>query len=227
MEAVLGAAVAGAASVADRRRCLADAIMQLSLEPATQKRYNASLREFERLFGPLVLMLTTGRVVRHLCDYVAQAFDDGVPSRAPTMVAAVARAWKLQRGENLRSDERIGMNLKALQKLKNLKCPPKPKRDPLPVEALVHFVRNPPPEMHPRLHLAAAALLSVGVRCIRRPGELAGLRETDLVCTGPAARRSQWRSPKPTPRREACACRSSGASLWRARSRVSIGTFGW
>jgi integrase len=97
-----------------------------------------------------------------------------------TSIAAVAWAAKLQRGVDLYKDPRIGSVRKAILTVRNTSAPPKPKRDPLPVEAVVAFACRQPVGWTRWRYLATRAIIAVGIRCIRRAAELADLREDQL-----------------------------------------------
>jgi len=58
------------------------------------------------------------------------------------------------------------------------------KRDPLPIEAIVHYVDHPPADHSEFKRALVAAVLAVGLRCIRRAGELCDLGEDHLVYLG-------------------------------------------
>ena len=99
-------------------------------------------------------------------------------------IASVACVIKIELGQNLWKDARISAFVKGLRKLANIIKEPMPRRDPLPVEAIIHFVCQPPPNISPWKAALVSAVLAVGLRCVRRAKELCDLQEHHLEDLG-------------------------------------------
>jgi integrase len=153
--------------------------MLLAWQPSTLQRYEALLREFEEVHGSITTM-GNEKLIEKLLDHAATLTRTGSASRALTAVAAVAWAAKLRRGFDPYKDPRIGAMRKAIDIARKVTTPPKPKRDPLPVAAVVAFAGRCPIGWSYWRFVVTRAIITVGIRCIRRPGELADLREDQL-----------------------------------------------
>ena len=179
-------AVGGAQDGAEAERRVASAIIGLAWETTTNERYDPIVHEFESRFGAIADS-NERQIVPDLLQFASGFIISGRNSQAKVVIAAVARDVGLKRGIRVYDDARVKAFSKGLEKYKNLQQPPKPKRDPLPAEAVVEYAKLGL-ETNNRKIVTICAIISLGIRCIRRPGELADLREDQLEAADFGAR---------------------------------------
>lgn len=175
-------ALDGAAGPSDARARVAKAVISLAWERSTDAKYTPLVVAFEADYGA-VRLIEKELLVPYALSFASGYIIKQQHAQARVAVSALARAIGLCRGVRIHDDARVTAFLKGLEKYQHLLKPPSTKRDPLPAAALVKFVLDPPADMSLHDRLVIAALLSVGIRCIRRPGELADLREDQLKAT--------------------------------------------
>lgn len=169
-------------------------LLMLAWEPATIRRYEQLVEEFERAMGLALSGITNAEdVVRRLMEHAAELVRTGRSSRALTAIAAVAWRTKLATGTNIYKDKRVGALVKAITKFRGASGDMKEKRDALPVPVVISFASRRPPGWEEWEYMAARAMICVGVRCIRRPGELADWREDELRADAPLGERARMR----------------------------------
>jgi len=163
------------------------AILRAAHQPDTLQRYGPWWTRFcsfvRRDFGgppPSGVAALGDRLLAFIVDVV----DVCGLANAMQAIAGIAHAAKLEFDVDLWRVPRIRLMYKGLTKLSAISRTPKPKRDVLPVTALISFVSSRPAGMSHFDWVLAAAVLSVGIRCIRRADELVNLLETDLSDLG-------------------------------------------
>jgi hypothetical protein len=161
-----------------------DALIDLALEESTAVAYRAQVVRFESEFGAMGTM-PRATLVDTVLLFAADAVLEHQYARARLAVTALAYEAGVRRGLALFEEPAVRAFLKGLEKAKNLRALPEPKRDLVPAWAIVKFVGalSPPMGLSFWDWTAACAMIAVGVRCIRRPGELADMREDQLECT--------------------------------------------
>lgn len=133
--------------------------------------------------------LQPGRSLDHAVEAVlnfgAQLAAQQRFSTAAQVVCALASILKIERNFAVSADGRVKAFLKGLKKLGHIYKEPRPRREPLSPLAVAYFVEHPPVGISQHQWALAAAIATVGLRCIRRGKELRDLEEHHLVDVGP------------------------------------------
>lgn len=161
------------------------AVMSLALEESTAKSYTTHILAFEDEYGPVRAAGSRAELVDRVLAYAADFLLERQFAKARVAVTALAHEVGLCWGWSLFDHQAVKDFLKGLEKMKNLRSLPAAKRDPLPAWAIVRFCEasGAVPSLSMWDWVAACAIITVGVRCIRRPGELADMREDQLEST--------------------------------------------
>lgn len=152
-------------------------------EADTLSKYGRWWARFLEFVGEAPDVSSVSALVEQLLAFAAELVIQRNFSGTKQAIAAVAQVIKTRTSWDLWRDCRLAAFNKGLCKLAAISKPPLPKRDILPVSALTAFISSPPSSLSPFSVALIAAVLSVGIRCIRRPGELADLHEDQLSFT--------------------------------------------
>lgn len=156
---------------------------------------DSTLRKYEPIFhrfldsqqrrGFNVQRAAKEQLLDRVMDFVA---DDIVQHKfyaAKTALCGVAHGLKLARNVDIWAEPRIKIFGKGLDRLVNSFKTVKEKRDIIPIDALVHYIVAPPAGADVFKVLLASAVISLGIRCIRRAAELVELEEDQLTVKSP------------------------------------------
>lgn len=165
-------------------------------ERDTLERYGKWWSRFLGFVGEAPDFSSAPALIEQLLAFAAELIIQRNFSGTKQAIAAVAQVAKSRSGWDLWRDPRLAAFHKGLCKLTAIAKPPSPKRDILPVSALTAFISSPPPSSSAFSVALVAAILSVGIRCIRRPGELADLHEDQLSFSAPAGAKLSLRFTK-------------------------------
>lgn len=161
------------------------AVLSLALEESTARSYTTHILDFEDEYGSVRAASSRAELVDRVLAYAADFLLERQFAKARVGVSALAHEVALCWGWSLFEHQAVKDFLKGLEKMKNLRSLPAAKRDPLPAWAIVRFCEaaGAVPSLSMWDWVAACAIITVGVRCIRRPGELADMREDQLEST--------------------------------------------
>ena len=162
----------------DWKSHLTSSIMNLNWDHSTLLKYDRWVRLFISQTG--ISLPDSGILDSMLIDFVVGLVASGNLSGALQAISALAHFWKLNLGVDVWKSPRIRAFHGGLLKVKQLLQPPESKRDPLPISALLRWISVPSSKFSHYEILLTATVMSIGIRCIRRAGELADLNEDHL-----------------------------------------------
>ncbi len=149
------------------------------MQPATLRRYQSLYFEFRAWLGDDRCLLPIDRVPV-LTQYLARIALDGKLSRTLTAAAAITFFWKSELGFNPQDDAAFSAFLRGLRGLQPLLSTPLPRRNELPVWALLHFHNSSPIALTQDDHVLICAALAYGMRGIQRGAQIADLECADV-----------------------------------------------
>lgn len=169
--------------VEEVRKMLADRraeVMERSRAQGTKKRYAAIWKEFVN-FCEWMKVEAEPAVDDTVADFVVWWEMTGRGGSVEQAMAAV-RARHLDAGwENPCSNHKVRQAVRGIKRIGAEEGEIKEKRDPFPVAGLERWTRRRPDHISEWRWRRDAALVAVGLRCMRRPGELVELRVRDIV----------------------------------------------
>jgi len=134
---------------------------------------------FQCWVGDINLVAPADRV-QILKQYIARMALEGKLSRALSAIAAISFFWKNELGIDPQHDASFATFVRGLRGLQPLLSSPLPRRNELPVWALLHFHNSPPADISPDDHVLICAALAYGMRGIQRGAQVADLECADI-----------------------------------------------
>lgn len=158
---------------------LVQAMGDSRVQPDTHARYQRAYALFLNWIGDDQSLAPNARVPV-LLQYLGRlVLNDRIPT-AQSAAAAIAFFWKSKLGFDPASDASYAAFLRGLRNLKPLLSTPLPRRNELPVWALLHFYKQPPATIDVETHVLICAALAYGMRGIQRGGQIADLECCDI-----------------------------------------------
>ncbi len=158
---------------------LQQVVTHIRICPATRQRYQRLYNEFRNWIGDDRLLQIQHRVPA-LLQHLGRLALNNQLSRARTAGAAVAFFWRTQFTYNPTTDPAYTAFMRGLRDLQPLLSEPSPRRNELPVWALVHFHSHPPADLDNDTHTLICAALAYGMRGLQRGGQIADLECCDI-----------------------------------------------
>ena len=160
------------------RKNLTSTLTKLNWDSSTIRRYGVWIEDF--LSQTAAHLLPSDQIVTVTLEYIAGLVGQGQLSGALQALAALAFFWREQANIDLWVNSRVKAFHGGLRKVSHLLKPPKSKRSLLSPSAITRWLLHPPSRISSYDLILTATIISVGIRCIRRAGELSELNENHL-----------------------------------------------
>ena len=161
--------------------------MREAFADATLDRYEPHFRRFLEAQGPDfdVLLVDQETLRDRVMGFVADSVVAHRFYTAKMALNGIAHGIKLARNLDIWGEPQIKIFGKGLDRLANTFKTVSDKRDIIPISALVHYIDSPPPGHGAYQAYLVGAVISLGIRCIRRAAELVELEEDQLTVKSP------------------------------------------